>query len=195
METKMIQKLLHEGVEVETSIDGYYAADFPEITTEKQSHRHHPVHTVVVTHFELARMIERVNRRFASLLRTEMTKLGIEDVGPAQAMVLMAIGDVELSVGELLDRGHYVGSNISYDQKQRADGGYIDRVASQRDKRSARIRLTEKGEQLCANLRDAGGAYNRVLARDADDLRNLEIAFQTLHRLELVWGNAARYGI
>ncbi len=175
----MIQKLLREGVEVETSIDGYDAADFPEITAEKQGHRH-PVHTVVVTHFELARMIERVNRRFASLLRTEMTKLGIEDVGPAQAMVLMAIGDVELSVGELLDRGHYVGSNISYYLKQLADGGYIDRVASQRDKRSARIRLTEKGEQLCANLRNAGGAYNRVLARDADDLRNLEIAFQTL---------------
>lgn len=194
METKMIQKLLHEGVEVETSIDGYDAADFPEITAEKQGHRH-PVHTVVVTHFELARMIERVNRRFASLLRTELTKLGIEDVGPAQAMVLLAIGDVELSVGELLDRGHYIGSNISYYLKQLADGGYIDRVASQRDKRSARIRLTDKGEQLCANLRNAGGAYNRVLARDDDDLRNLEIAFQTLHRLELVWGNAARYGI
>jgi MarR family transcriptional regulator, exopolysaccharide II synthesis transcriptional activator len=194
METKMIQTLLPKEVEVETSIGDVEVADFPEITAKKQGHRH-PVHTVVVTHFELARMIERVNRRFASLLRTEMTKLGIEDVGPAQAMVLLAIGDVELSVGELLDRGHYVGSNISYYLKQLADGGYIDRVASQRDKRSARIRVTEKGEKLCANLRDAGGAYNRVLARDADDLRNLEIAFQTLHRLELVWGNAARYGI
>jgi DNA-binding MarR family transcriptional regulator len=194
METEMIQTLLPSEVEVETSIGDVEVADFPEITAKKQAHRH-PAHTVVVTHFELARMIERVNRRFASLLRTEMAKLGIDDVGPAQAMVLLAIGDVELSVGELLDRGHYVGSNISYYLKQLADGGYIDRVASQRDKRSARIRVTEKGEQLCANLRDAGGAYNRILARDADDLRNLEIAFQTLHRLELVWGNAARYGI
>ncbi len=190
----MIQKLLREGVEVETSIDGYHTADFPEITGDYQGTKRSN-HTVLVTHFELARMIERVNRRFAGVLRNEMTKLGIDDVGPAQAMVLLAIGDVELSVGELLDRGHYVGSNISYYLKQLADGGYIDRVASQRDKRSARIRLTEKGEQLCSNLRNAGGAYNRVLARDADDLRNLEIAFQTLHRLELVWGNATRYGI
>ncbi len=31
----MIQKLLREGVEVETSIDGYDAADFPEITSRK----------------------------------------------------------------------------------------------------------------------------------------------------------------
>ncbi|SDP91706.1 DNA-binding transcriptional regulator, MarR family [Phyllobacterium sp. YR620] len=190
----MIQKLLHEGVEVETSIDGFAAADFPEISADNKKAK--PAnHAVVVTHFELARMIERVNRRFAGVLRNEMTKLGIEDVGPAQAMVLLAIGDVELSVGELLDRGHYVGSNISYYLKQLADGGYIDRVASQRDKRSARIRLTQKGEQLCADLRNAGGTYNRLLARDAEDLRNLEIAFQTLHRLELVWGNATRYGL
>jgi DNA-binding MarR family transcriptional regulator len=194
MESKMIQTLLPSEVGVETSIGDVDVADFPEIRAKKQGPRH-SVHTVVVTHFELARMIERVNRRFASLLRTEMTKLGIEDVGPAQAMVLLAIGDVELSVGELLDRGHYVGSNISYYLKQLADGGYIDRVASQRDKRSARIRMTEKGEQLCANLRDASGVYNRELARDADDLRNLEIAFQSVHRLVLVWGNAARYGI
>ena len=190
----MIQKLLRDGVEVETSIDGIKPADFPESRGDSKKSKQ-ANHSVVVTHFELARMIERVNRRFAGVLRNEITKLGIDDVGPAQAMVLLAIGDVELSVGELLDRGHYVGSNISYYLKQLSDGGYIDRVASQRDKRSARIRLTEKGEQLCADLRDAGGAYNRMLAKDADDLRNLEIAFQTLHRLELVWGNAARYGI
>jgi hypothetical protein len=44
-------------------------------------------------------------------------------------------------------------------------------------------------------LRNASRTYSHVLARDDDDLRNLEIAYQTLHRLELVWGNAARYGI
>lgn len=54
-----MQKLLHEGVEVETSVDGFTAVDFPEVTAEKQERRH-PVHTVVITHFELARMIERV---------------------------------------------------------------------------------------------------------------------------------------
>ena len=189
----MIQKLLREGVEVETSIGDSMPADFPESRADSKKAKQ--ANQTVVTHFELARMIERVNRRFAGVLRNEMTRIGIDDVGPAQAMVLLAIGDVELSVGELLDRGHYVGTNISYYLKQLGDGGYIDRVASQRDRRSARIRLTDKGEQLCTALRNAGGAYNRILAKDADDLRNLEIAFQTLHRLELVWGNAARYGI
>ncbi|MCR4266985.1 MarR family transcriptional regulator [Nitratireductor sp. ZSWI3] len=149
----------------------------------------------LVSYFELARMMERASRRFSGLLRAELTRLGADDIGPAQAMVLLAIGDMELSVGDLLDRGHYVGSNISYYLKQLADGDYIDRVASQRDKRSARIRLTKKGSKLCADLRDAANAYERVLTQGDEDRRNLEIAFHTLHRLEVIWGNAARYGI
>lgn len=149
----------------------------------------------LVSYFELARVMERASRRFSGLLRVELTRLGVDDIGPAQAMVLLAIGETELSVGELLDRGHYVGSNISYYLKQLADGDYIDRVASQRDKRSARIRLTKKGARLCADLREAASAYERVLTHGDENRRNLEIAFHTLHRLEMVWGNAARYGI
>lgn len=148
-----------------------------------------------ISYFELARVMERASRRFSGLLRAELTKLGVDDIGASQAMVLLAIGDTELSVGELLDRGHYVGSNISYYLKQLADGDYIDRVASQRDKRSARIRLTKKGVRLCADLREAAGAYERVLTHAEEGRRNLEIAFHTLHRLEVIWGNAARYGM
>lgn len=148
-----------------------------------------------ITYFELARLMERASRRFSGLVRAELTRLRVDDIGPAQAMVLLAIGDSELSVAELLDRGHYVGSNVSYYLKQLADGDYIDRVASQRDKRSARIKLTEKGRQLRANLRDAAMTYERAVNRGDQEQRMLETAFQTLHQLELAWGSASRYGV
>ncbi len=148
-----------------------------------------------VTYFELARLMERASRRFSGLVRAELTKLRVDDIGPAQAMVLLAIGDSELSVAELLDRGHYVGSNVSYYLKQLADGDYIDRVASQRDKRSARIKLTEKGRRLRASLRDAAMTYERAVNRGDQDQRMLETAFQTLHQLELAWGSASRFGV
>ena len=147
-----------------------------------------------VSCFDLARLLERSSRRFSGLVSAELTRLGVDDIGPAQVMVLLAIGDTELSVGELLDRGNYVGSNISYYLKQLTDGDYIDRVTSQRDKRSARIRLTERGRQLCADLRDAAKAFERAFCGE-QDLRDLATAFQALHRLELVWANAARYGV
>ncbi|WP_037388378.1 MarR family transcriptional regulator [Sinorhizobium americanum] len=163
-------------------------------TTPSQAERQQGGEPPLISYFELARVMERASRRFSGLLRTELTKLGVDDIGPAQAMVLLAIGEAELSVGELLDRGHYVGSNVSYYLKQLADGDYIDRMASQRDKRSARIRLSEKGRKLCAELREAAKSYERALTRGEQDRRNLETAFQTLHQLELVWGNAHRYG-
>ncbi len=148
----------------------------------------------LVTYFELARVMERASRRFSGLLRAELTKLGVEDIGPAQAMVLLAIGEAELSVGELLDRGHYVGSNISYYLKQLADGDTS--TGSHRSVTSVRPASgSEKGRQLCAGLRQAAKGYERALSHGDQDRRNLETAFQTLHRLELVWGNAARYGI
>ncbi|YCI06098.1 MarR family transcriptional regulator (plasmid) [Ensifer sp. D2-11] len=150
---------------------------------------------LLVSYFELARVMERASRRFYGVLRAELTMLGVDDIGPAQAMVLLAIGGAELSVGELLDRGHYMGSNVSYHLKQLAEGDYIDRVASQRDKRSARIRLSEKGKKLCAGLREAGKSYDRGLSHAEAERRDLETAFQTLLQLELVWSNAVRYGI
>ncbi len=148
-----------------------------------------------ITYFELARLMERASRRFSGLIRAELSKLGVDDLGPAQAMILLAIGDSELSVAELLDRGHYVGSNVSYYLKQLTDCDYIDRVASQRDKRSARIKLTEKGRRLRVSLRDAATSYERAVSRGDHDQRMLETAFQTLHQLELAWGSASRYGV
>ncbi|PSJ56098.1 MarR family transcriptional regulator [Mesorhizobium soli] len=143
--------------------------------------------------FDLARLLDRSSRRFSGLISAELTRLGVDDIGPAQVMVLLAIGDTELSVGELLDRGNYVGSNISYYLKQLTEGDYIARVTSQRDKRSARIRLTEKGRQLCADLKEAAKAFERTFCVE-QDLQDLAVAFQALHRLELMWANAARFG-
>jgi DNA-binding MarR family transcriptional regulator len=147
-----------------------------------------------VTHFELARTIERVNRRFNDLLRVEMGKLGVGDIGPAQVMVLFTIGNGDLSVRDLLDKGHYLGSNVSYYLKQLVDLGYIDRVASQRDRRSARISLSQKGHDLCQALRSADDTYHRLLVRDERESRELDSAYRLLQKLEQVWTNATRYG-
>ncbi len=83
-------------------------------------------------------------------------------------------------MGELLDRGHYVGSNISYYLKQLADGDYIDRSHRSVTSVRPRIRLSEKGRQLCTGLRQAAKGYERALSHGDQDRRNLETAFQTL---------------
>ncbi|WP_035715433.1 MarR family transcriptional regulator [Azorhizobium doebereinerae] len=148
----------------------------------------------IVTHLELVRVIERVHRRYCDLLRVELTRLGIDDISPPQVMLLLTIGEDELSVRDLLERGHYLGSNASYNLKQLLEASYILRTASARDRRSARIRLDAKGRHLCEMIRGVDETYHRLVARDADEERDLGVAFAMLRRMEFVWTNALRYG-
>lgn len=139
------------------------------------------------THLELVRIIERMHRRYLDQLRLELNQIGADDISPAQVMLLFTIGNFELSVRDLLDRGHYLGSNASYNLKQLVQAGYIDRSASQRDRRSARIRLTEKGRQLCMAVESADAAYQKQIVRNDSEQRALEGTIDTLRRLEVAW--------
>ena len=132
----MTQGLLHPSMGLEDAVLLRNVGDRLHIAPE-QPRRDENSDGPQVSCFDLARLLERSSRRFSGLIGAELTRRGVDDIGPSQVMVLLAIGDTELSVGELLDRGNYVGSNISYYLKQLTDGDYIERVTSQRDKRSA----------------------------------------------------------
>lgn len=147
-----------------------------------------------ITHLELTRVLERIYRRYADLLRVDLTRLGVDDVSPSQAMMLFTIGRDELSIRDLLDRGHYLGSNASYNLKQLGDAGYIERETSPRDRRSARIRLADRGQALCDAIRSLHDGYHRLIARDEAELKDMEITFHTLRRLEEIWTTSLRYG-
>src|SRR5579864_753125 len=101
---------------------------------------------------ELPRLIERMHRRFLDVVRVELTNLGIEDISPVQALMLDNIGNEEISVRDLIERGYYLGSNASYNLKQLVDGGYVDRQTSARDRRSARLKVSAKGRVILETL-------------------------------------------
>lgn len=145
---------------------------------------------IPVTHLEIARLIERAHRRFLDLLRVELTRLGTDDISPSQVMLLFTIGNDELSVRDLLERGHYLGSNASYNLKQLVDADYVHRSASQRDRRSARLRLTAKAQSLCDAIRSMHD--NRQSGRDENEAYELGIAYGVLRRLEMLWTGSLR---
>lgn len=147
-----------------------------------------------ISPFDLARVIERVSRRFLDYLRIELAKLGIDDISPSQVMVLMTIGQGEVAVRDLLDRGHYGGSNASYNLKQLVENGYLDRGASPRDRRQARISLSIKGQMLCERLRllDEASQFGQRLESNRET--DLNTTHETLRQLEQWWNDALRYG-
>ena len=109
-----------------------------------------------VTHIDIVRAIERLHRRSLDLIRADLIQAGVDDLSPSQVMMLFTIGPGELSVRDLIERGYYLGSNASYSLKRLVEADYIIRTASERDRRSARIRLSGKGRQLCDLIRPGG---------------------------------------
>jgi DNA-binding MarR family transcriptional regulator len=147
-----------------------------------------------VTHLDVLRVVERLHRRSLDLMRTDLIKAGITDLSPSQVMMLFTIGAADLSVRELIERGYYLGSNASYILKRLVEGEYIIRTTSERDRRSARVRLSEKGLALCETIRQIDKTYHQLVTRSEAEARDLEITFQTLMRLEKTWSHAVRYG-
>ncbi len=141
---------------------------------------------------ELPRQIERMHRRFLDVVRLELGRVGVQDISPVQVMMLSNIGDEEISVRDLIERGYYLGSNASYNLKQLVDGAYVERQASTRDRRSARLKVTAKGKDVLAKLGALEKKWAEPMMRDGDESA-LETAQKTLRNLERCWSDAVRY--
>jgi DNA-binding MarR family transcriptional regulator len=139
---------------------------------------------------DLPRLIERMHRRFLDVVRIELGRLGIEDISPVQAMMLDNIGNEEISVRGLIERGYYLGSNASYNLKQLVDGGYVERRASSRDRRAAQLKVSPKGRRVL----DAIDKLNAHMAVPLmQGTREIEATWKTLRNLEHRWSDSVRF--
>ncbi len=114
---------------------------------------------------EIIHRVERLHRRFLDVLSIELMKMGIEDINNIQALILYNIGQDTLTVGELTARGYYLGSNVSYNLKKLVECEYITQERSAHDKRSVRIKLSDKGANLRKKL---GEMFARHLTKMAE---------------------------
>ncbi|CAK0769146.1 Exopolysaccharide II synthesis transcriptional activator ExpG [Azospirillaceae bacterium] len=143
---------------------------------------------------DIARVIERMHRRFLDVVRIELTRRRIHDVSPVQVLMLLNIQGEELTVRDLIERGYYLGSNASYNLKQLVEAGYVMRAASQRDKRAAHLTLSDKGRHLCQELSTIEEEHARSLIDTHGDVQDFETTFRTLRRLERRWSDFIQTG-
>ena len=85
--------------------------------------------------------------------KDELDRRDEREINSVQALLLFNVGDQELTAGELRTRGHYLGSNVSYNLKKLVESGYIHHERSEADRRSVLVRLTRKGEVVRDMLR------------------------------------------
>ena len=140
------------------------------------------------------KLIERLHRLLLDVIKDEFERLGRSDVNSVQALLLYNIGDAELTAGELTGRGYYLGSNVSYNLKKLVESGYINHQRSNTDRRSVRVRLTDKGQEI---LKVVSALYQRQLKSlqqvGGIDTNDLETLNKSLIRLERFWTDQIRY--
>ena len=146
--------------------------------------------TVTFEYLELVVLAERLHRQFLDVIQQELDLRGIRDINNVQALMLHNIGDAEMTVSELMWRGCYLGSNVSYSLKKLTDTGYIVQERSTHDKRVIMVRLSEKGAQLCTVLKSMNARHIEGLSKV--DLRSEDIAVcrQTLRGLQQFWSRS-----
>jgi len=145
-------------------------------------------------YLESLNLVERLHRQLLEVIKDELDRRGERVVNSVQALLLFNIGDQELTAGELRTRGHYLGSNVSYNLKKLVESGYIHHERSDTDRRSVHVSLTDKGNEIrivVTKLFDRHlesiEAVGNVTGTDFEGLN------VSLRRLERFWLDQVRY--
>ena len=145
-------------------------------------------------YLETLQLIERLHRQFLDVIKAELDRLGIKDCNNVQALILYNIGDDEMTVGELTTRGYYLGSNVTYNLKKLVENGFVDQERSAHDRRSVRIRLSDKGAELHASMDELYRQHVQALVEGVIDAEALEGINDSLRTMERFWAGQLRFG-
>jgi len=146
------------------------------------------------SYLEALALVERLHRLLLDVIKDKFERINVLEINPVQALLLFNIGENEVTAGELKSRGYYQGSNVSYNLKKMVEIGYMHHQRSEIDRRSVRVRLTEKGR----SIRDI---VAELFARHADGLQSkgvlgsegIEDITSSLRRVERYWTDQIRY--
>lgn len=145
-------------------------------------------------YLELTRLIERLHRRYLDVLRKELIRIGVKDINGVQALLLANIGEDEIIIRDLVERGYYQGSNVSYNIKKLTDLGYLEQERSAHDKRSVTLRLTEKALAVVAGIRRLQDRNAEAFGRRGGGADEIGDVCEALRSLERTWADDIQYG-
>lgn len=146
---------------------------------------------VANTYGEITRLVERLHRRYLDVIRYELSKLEIDDVNAVQALLMMNVQDAEVSIRELVDRGYYIGSNVTDNVRHLVDCGYLQQNHTENHVNSVQIYATEKGRELCRGLRDMETRHSSTISIDPTEFSSTR---DNLLDLERAWTDNIQAG-
>lgn len=145
-------------------------------------------------YLEALKFVERLHRLLLDVIKDELERLGRSDINSVQALLLFNIGDSELTAGELKTRGYYQGSNVSYNLKKLVEAGYIDHQRSNVDRRSVRVKLTDRGREIAEIVDTLYQKHTESLCdRNLVTREDMEQLNRTFRLFERFWSEQIRF--
>lgn len=164
-------------------------------TSDKRAPTNDPIEANVKEQYLITiRLIERLHRRFLDVIKTELDRLGVQDINNVQTLILFNINEEQLTVGELTVRGYYLGSNVSYNVRKLVENEYLIQERSSHDRRMTRVRLSPKGLELTAKIKELYQRNSEELSGKFVTEDQLKQTNQVLMSLERYWSSQISYG-
>ena len=141
-------------------------------------------------YLSLILIVERLHRRFLDVIKAELDAYGIEDINNVQTLILYNISDENITIGELTNRGYYLGSNVSYNIKKLVENEFLVQERSAHDRRSVKVKLSDKGRELCDKIDLLYQRHVDQLSEQGVSPEQYRELTETLGRLEEFWSTS-----
>lgn len=103
-------------------------------------------------YFKTIVMIEHLHRLSLQVVKSELNKMKISDINNIQCFILYHLGMQEIIIADMINRGYYLGKNVSYNLKNMIKNGYVVKETKYNDNRSRSVKLSTKGIKLHKKL-------------------------------------------
>ena len=143
---------------------------------------------------ELTAMLERLHRRYLDVVRLGLESIGVNDINASQALILLNVGEGEVPIRDLVQRGYYLASSASYNIKKLVDYSYLEQARNQHDRRSVRLRLGPDGRKVVERLKELDIRLVDMAAVEPELLEQLDQATRTMRKLDRVWAEFVNLG-
>ncbi|MDR2666514.1 MAG: winged helix DNA-binding protein [Holosporales bacterium] len=139
------------------------------------------------SYIEIAIYGEKNYRLFLDIIKKGLDSMKFADINAVQSFILMNINENTVTVGEVISRGYYIGSNVSYNIKKLIKNGYINQSQSSYDKRSVYLKVSQKGLKLCDELDNSMKKYMQVFETKMKGKFDVNGGINFLKMVESMW--------
>lgn len=130
---------------------------------------------------------ERLHRQFLDSIQIELDRMEVRDINDVRALMLLNMGDSTMSASDLLWRGCYIGTNVSYNLKKLTEAGYVVQERSDHDRRVVMVSRTAKGARLCEALEAATEQRIAALETSGVSDEDIETCRTMMRIMQRVW--------